>query len=118
MEKIFLFNIDIFQYHRLSGLVQAMGIESELCVPSQQTSTINQLYCHQSSNKKIEKSFQESLAIFCHLSEQQMDQVLMIMRQYCPIELKAVLTKYNRDWTIVQLVENLKIEKARLNHLG
>ena len=58
----------------------------------------------------------ETLLVFCGLSQALMTQVLEVIRvaKIPPIQLKAMLTDTNKDWDTLQLVEELRQEKAEL----
>ena len=58
----------------------------------------------------------EAMLVFCGLGEALRNQVLEVIRvaKLPPIPLKAVLTETNREWTSLQLYEELKKEREAI----
>ena len=58
----------------------------------------------------------EAMLVFCGLGEALLNQVLEVIRvaKLPPIPLKAVLTDANREWTTLQLYEELKKEREAI----
>ena len=60
------------------------------------------------------EAFPEEMLIFCHMDNAQVNRFLQTARQmrFAPVDLKAVLTPTNAEWTPVQLCAELKDERA------
>ena len=58
----------------------------------------------------------EAMLVFCGLGDALLHQVLEVIRvaKLPPIPLKAVLTETNREWTSLQLYEELKKEREAI----
>ncbi len=57
----------------------------------------------------------ESLMLFCDVSGKHFDRLLFELRsQKIQVDYKAVLTKYNRNWTVARLYAELERERRSL----
>ena len=63
-----------------------------------------------------EETIPEAMLVFCGLNQALLHQVLEVIRvaKLPPIPLKAVLTETNREWTSLQLYEELKKEREAI----
>ena len=62
------------------------------------------------------EAFPEEMLIFCHMDNAQVNRFLTTARQmrYAPVDLKAILTPTNAQWTPVQLCQELKQERQAI----
>ena len=58
-------------------------------------------------------NFPEEMLIFCHMDNALVNRFLQICKQlrFAPVDLKAILTPTNAEWTPVQLRNELKQER-------
>ena len=68
------------------------------------------------SAEQAVEAIPETLLVFCGLNQALLTQVLEVIRvaKIPPIQLKAMLTDTNKEWDTIQLVEELRQEKAEL----
>ena len=59
-------------------------------------------------------AFPEEMLIFCHMDNAQVNRFLQTCKQmrFAPVDLKAILTPTNAEWTPAQLRNELKQERA------
>ena len=62
------------------------------------------------------EEFSEEMLVFCHMDNSQVNRFLQTCRQmrYAPVDLKAILTPTNAEWTPAQLRNELKLEREAI----
>lgn len=115
MEKVLVFNVDIFKANLLYQIFKPLGIEVCSVAKGQQENTIADLLSGKNKKNDCKKPFMEDLIVFCNIPDNKLDFVLEQLRKSCPISYKAIATKYNLKWSAVALMEELKKEREKLN---
>jgi len=114
---ILLYNCSGPEYSKLRQIFAMLRLRMRVVAPEQYHITLGELA--EGKGEPAEQAVEaipETLLVFCGLSQALLTQVLEVIRvaKIPPIQLKAMLTDTNKDWDTLQLVEELRQEKAEL----
>ena len=121
MEKILLFGVTDTKYNQIKQIAGRMKIRCEQVVPACYSHTLEQLLSSNTTVPNVSGSTApimtqgaaESLLVMCGLSDKRMDKLLFeLRRSNVTLDYKAVLTPTNRNWTVSQLLLEMRREKA------
>lgn len=102
--------------HRLSELLQPMGIEVTLIQQDQGNSTINDFIMHTSLKQESCMLPAIDVMIFYELSDEQISKIITLLKQHeIAVSYKCVVTKHNRSWRLIDLFQELKKEQIYFN---
>ena len=116
MEKILAFHFNETDLFKLRQLAAALKIRLEVVEPIDYKQTLASLV----SGKKnpLAESFtgdvpEETLLLLCDFTEKRMDKLLLSLRKnQISVDYKAVLTSTNKQWNVLRLMLEMRMEKA------
>lgn len=117
MEKILVFQVeDMAVIRRIAG---GLSIRLEEIDPKELRQPIEALV-DKKKRPGVENYAgripQESLMLFCGLSDKHLDKILFeLRRRDVKVDYKAILTETNRKWSVLQLYLELGREKAAMS---
>lgn len=121
MEKIILFNVSCKE--QIKNLLLPMHIQIIEANSSQYNDTLKNIADGKTdiikSNPFTGKLPDESLILFCGISDKKLDKILFKLRngQDINVTYKAILTPSNSGWTVLHLFLELAKEQAAYNML-
>ena len=117
MEKIILFQADKATENQIRRLTSAKKISMFVIERNHAAGTMAELAAGKDNGAlpALEQLPEESLMVFCDVSEKHFDKLLFEMRsKKIHIDYKAVLTPINRHWTIPMLMRELQKERQQM----
>ena len=114
---ILLYNCSGPEYSKLRQIFAMLRLRMRAVTPEQYHITLGELADGKGEPaEQAGEAIPETLLVFCGLNQALLTQVLEVIRvaKIPPIQLKAMLTDTNKDWDTIQLVEELRQEKAEL----
>ncbi len=116
MEKILFFHIeDTEAVRKIAGSLRIRVKEIMTEELSQPLGKLAGTYTGESASPFTKTAPDESLLVFCGLSEKHLDRVLSLLEQKgLKVDYKAVLTETNRKWSVIRLFMELAKEKGAI----
>jgi hypothetical protein len=106
---LFLYNLDNPRGAKLRRVCLPLGIRTRPVPPQAHTLTLRELVDGAPPQPDGAPGFTRELLLLVDFTSAQMDALFLAMRRakLAPVALKAALTPTNRDWTSVQLYQEL-----------
>ena len=112
MPTLLLFNIPPWKRARMQVLAIQCAVKVQEVRPGQTGNTLNDILSG-APDRPAEEPFTEEMLVMAGLNGKQMDMLLAgLRRQKIPVELKAVVTPTNANWTAQSLYAELCRERA------
>lgn len=116
MKKIYIYCLDQNKHKQICELSNELNLETSDLQYSDLNKTIKDIINNNDKEVvKVPASYQmEEMLLFYNLSENELNDFLKKYRQngIQPISLKAVVTEYNYEWSLYELMNQLKQERA------
>lgn len=117
MEQIILFQVPKREEEQIRRLASVKKISVIVADSSHAAGTLAELCAGRDNGPlpALEKIPDNSLMVFCDVTEKHFDKLLFEMRaKNISMDYKAVLTAANRQWTIPQLMRELERERSQI----
>ena len=116
MEKLLAFHFNETDLFKLRQLTATLKIHLEVVETIDYMQTLDALV----SDKKnpLAAPFtgdipEENLLLLCDFTEKRMDKLLLSLRKsQIPVDYKAILTPTNRQWNVMRLLLEMRVEKS------
>ena len=113
---ILLYNCSGPEFSKLRQIFAMLRLRMRPVEPARYQVPLGRLAEGKGEDGQEEQAIPETMLVFCGLGQALLNQVLEVIRvaKLPPIPLKAVLTDANREWTTLQLYEELKKEREAI----
>ncbi len=113
---VLMYNCSGPEYSKLRQILAMLRLRMRPVGPERYQVAIGQLAEGQGEDGEAVQPIPEAMLVFCGMNQALLNQVLEVIRvaNLPPIPLKAVLTPSNREWTTLQLYEELKREREAI----
>ena len=113
---ILIYNCTGPEYSKLRQIFAMLRLRMRVVEPERYHLTLAELAEGKGEEAEAQPRLADKMLVFCGLSDALLHQVLEVIRvsQVPPIDFKAVMTPTNREWTTMQLYEELKEEREAI----
>ena len=113
---ILIYNCTGPEYSKLRQIFAMLRLRMRVVEPERYHLTLAELAEGKGEEAEAQPRLADKMLVFCGLSDALLHQVLEVIRvsQVPPIDFKVVMTPTNREWTTMQLYEELKEEREAI----
>ena len=116
---ILMYNCSGPEFSKLRQIFAMLHMRMRVVTPDRYHLNLMELYQGKGeavAEDQAPAAFEERMLVFCQLNQTLLHQVLNVIRlaELPEIELKAMLTGTNKDWSSIQLHEELLAERAAI----
>jgi len=111
-----MYNCSGPEFSKLRQIFAMLRLRMRVVTPDKYHLTLLELAAGQGEAAEEAQAIEEPMLVFCNMGSALLNQVLEVIRmaKLPPIPLKAALTETNQEWNSLQLVEELRKERAEL----
>ena len=111
--SVLLYNCSGGKFSKLQQIFAMLRLRMRVVTPDRYHLPLSDLAQGLGEAGESAEAIPESMLVFCNVSAPLVQQILEILRvgKLPPIPLKAVMTESNKDWTSIQLYEELCKER-------